>query len=283
MIIDFHTHTFPEDLAPRAIAKLAASARSLHYLDGTRESLRLSMREAGVDYSILLPVVTRPGQQEEINRIAVETNQRADDTGLLSFGGIHPENEDYRKILRDLAENGVKGVKIHPVFQRVAIDDIRFQRILDCASENGLIVLTHAGYDIGFPGEDYASVERIEKVLDIVKPEKFVLAHMGGWQAWDQVEQRIAGRNVWLDTAFSLLPIQPAPGTVRRPEEDPPLSGAQFLGMVRKHGADRVLFGTDSPWSGQKEMIAAIRESGLDAAEQQAVLGGNAAGLLSLS
>ena len=132
MIIDFHTHVFPKSLAERAVEKLAKSARALNYADGTAEGLQDSMREAGVDYSLLLPVVTRAGQQEDINRIAVETNARAAETGLLSFGGIHPENENYREILRNLAENGVKGIKIHPVFQQVPIDDIRFQRIIAC-------------------------------------------------------------------------------------------------------------------------------------------------------
>lgn len=282
MIIDFHTHTFPENLAGRAIEKLAKSARALNYLDGTAGALRSSMREAGVDYSLLLPVVTRPGQQEDVNRIAAETNAHAAETGLLSFGGIHPENEDYRQILRNLAENGVKGIKIHPVFQQVPIDDIRFQRIIACASENDMIVITHAGYDIGFPGEDQASVSRIARMLDIVKPEKFVLAHMGGWECWEEVEEYIAGRNVWLDTAFSLLPVEPAPGTLRSPEEDPPLSREQFLRIVRRMGADRILFGTDSPWSGQRETLTVIRESGLSRSEQEAVLGENAARLLGM-
>ncbi len=282
MIIDFHTHTFPENLAGRAISKLAASSRARNYLDGTAGALQASMKEAGVDCSVLLPVVTRTGQQEDINRNAIEVNRHSKETGLISFGGIHPENEDYREILRGLSENGVKGVKIHPVFQRVAIDDIRYLRIIECASENDMIVITHAGYDIGFPGEDFSSVSRIEKVLDIVKPRKLVLAHMGGWDCWEEVEERIVGRDVWLDTAFSLLPIEPAPGTVRGPEENPPLTGEQFLRMVRRHGADRILFGTDSPWSGQKEMVAAVRGSGLDAGEQAAVLGGNGAALLGL-
>ena len=282
MIIDFHTHTFPENLAGRAIAKLAASSRARNYLDGTTDALEASMKDAGVDYSVLLPVATRPGQQEGINRAAVEVNRHSGETGLISFGGIHPENEDYREILRGLSRNGVKGIKIHPVFQRVNIDDIRYLRIIECADENDMIVIMHAGYDIGFPGEDFSSVRRIERMLDAVKPRKCVLAHMGGWDCWEEVEERIAGRDVWLDTAFSLLPIEPAPGTVRAPEENPPLSREQFLRMVRRHGADRILFATDSPWSGQRQMVAAIRDSGLEKKEQEAVLGGNARELLGI-
>lgn len=283
MIIDFHAHTFPENLAGRAIAKLASSSRAKNYLDGTADALQASMKEAGVDYSVLLPVATRPAQQEDINRAAIEANRHSEETGLISFGGIHPENEDYREILRRLSGNGVKGVKIHPVFQRVAIDDIRYLRIIECASENDMIVITHAGYDIGFPGEDFSSVRRIERMLDTVKPRKFVLAHMGGWDCWEEVEERILGRDIWLDTAFSLLPIEPAPGTVRRPEENPPITRERFLQMVHRHGAARILFGTDSPWSGQKDMVAAIRDSGLDTVEQEAVLGGNARKLLGIA
>ena len=283
MIIDFHTHTFPENLAGRAIARLAASSRAKNYLDGTADALQVSMKEAGVDYCVLLPVATRPSQQEDINRAAIEANRHSEETGLISFGGIHPGNEDYREILRRLSENGVKGVKIHPVFQRVAIDDIRYLRIIECASENGMIVITHAGYDIGFPGEDFSSVRRIGRMLDAVKPRKMVLAHMGGWDCWEEVEERILGRDVWLDTAFSLLPIEPATGTVRRPEENPPISREQFLRMVHRHGTERILFGTDSPWSGQREMVAAIRDSGLDKKEREAVLGGNAGELLGIA
>lgn len=283
MVIDFHTHTFPRTLAGRAISRLAESARARNYLDGTEDTLCASMREAGIDYSLVLPVVTKPSQQEHINRNAIEINERSNETGLLSFGGIHPDNEDYREILHGLANNGIKGIKLHPVFQRTYLDDIRYLRIMECACENGLIILTHAGYDISYPNEDYSGVSHIVSVLDTIRPDKFVLAHMGGWDCWKEVEEKLLGRDVWLDTSFSLLPISPAPGTVRDPEENPPLSGEQFLRMVRMHGADHILFGTDSPWGGQKETLGAVKKSGLSPKELSLILGDNAAKLLDIS
>lgn len=299
MIIDFHTHTFPVSLAGRALEKLAKSARARNYLDGTAEALSRSMKEAGIDYSVLLPVVTRPEQQEHINSAAIETNEHSAETGLLSFGGIHPDNSDFRQILRRLAESGVRGIKLHPVFQQAYIDDIRYLRIIECACENDLTVLIHAGYDIGYPGNESSSVSHIAAMLDTIHPKKLVLAHMGGWGCWDKVEEFIVGRDVWLDTAFSLLPIQPAPGTRRSPDEDPPLSREQFLRMVRRHGTDRILFGTDSPWDSQKETIAALKAmklpenvtgknsrpslmDGLTAEELSDILGNNGARLLRL-
>ena len=204
MIIDFHTHTFPEALAERAVSSLAKSARAKNYLNGTMDSLRNSMKDAGVDYSILLPVVTKPTQQREINRLAMEINTHSQETGLISFGGIHPDNEDYRQILRHFAGNGMKGIKLNPIFQKTYLDDIRYLRIIDCACENDLIVLVHAGYDISYPQRAYASAPHIIAVLDQLKPRKLVLAHMGGWLCWRESEENIIGRNVWLDTSFSL-------------------------------------------------------------------------------
>ena len=282
MIIDFHTHTFPEALAERAVNKLARSARAKNYLDGTLGALRSSMQDAGIDYSVLLPVVTKPEQQREINRIAMEINFHSCETGVISFGGIHPDNADYRQILRQCAANGIKGIKLHPIFQQTYLDDIRYLRIIECACENNLIILVHAGYDVSYPNLAYASAPHIVSVLDKIKPDKFVLAHMGGWFCWQEAEENLVGRDVWLDTSFSLLPIRPAPNTQRAPEENPPLGTEQFLRMVRNHGANRILFGTDSPWSAQSESINALEESGLTAHELSAILGDNGAKLLQL-
>ena len=67
MIIDFHTHTFPDELADRAVGTLAHSGGIHNYLDGRVDSLKESMKKAGIDYSVLLPVATKPNQCDTIN------------------------------------------------------------------------------------------------------------------------------------------------------------------------------------------------------------------------
>jgi len=284
MIIDFHTHTFPDELADRAIGTLAESARIRNYLDGTTEDLRNSMKHAGIDYSVLLPVVTKPEQQSSVNEIALELNRHSRETGLISFGGIHPDNEDYRQILQTLAQNGVKGIKLHPVFQKTFLDDIRYLRIISCACEQDLIILIHAGYDISHPDWEYSTVPHIVSMLDTLHPQKLVLAHMGGWNCWEETEKYLVGREIWLDTSFSLLPLRQVSGAAQKSETGHSyrLSQESFLRMVKKHGADRILFGSDSPWGGQSETIAALEDTGLADDKLRAILGGNAAGLLHL-
>lgn len=282
MIIDFHTHTFPEQIAKRAIAKLSHSAHIKHYSDGTLEDLKEKMKAAGVDYAVLLPVVTKPAQQEDINRLAIETNACYRETGVLSFGGIHPDNDNYREIIKNLADHKVPGIKLHPVFQQTDFDDSRYLRIMECACENNLIILTHAGFDASFPGADFASPARIRRACKEVRPNKLVLAHMGGWACFDEAEKLLADCNVYLDTAYSLSPLRAEDGSMVSAEYYFPLSREQFLSMVQIHGADHILFGSDSPWTDMTESMNLIRESGLTPAEQKAVLGENAARLLSL-
>ncbi|MCD8222623.1 MAG: amidohydrolase family protein [Clostridiales bacterium] len=313
MIIDFHTHVFPDALASRTVAKLAEGSHAQYRTDGTKEGLRMSMWRAGVDYSVNLPVVTRSGQERTVNRTAVEMNNCAKETGLISFGGIHPDTENYREILRGLAEDGVRGIKIHPVYQGVAIDDIRFLRIIECACENELIVVTHSGYDIGFPGATQVLPQKVRHMIDEIHPDRMVLAHTGGWGCWEEVEEYLVGQDVWFDLSFSLAPVYlyerlEAADQVCKPDticqaddsgwywyseersggehgvrlrpDTPYLSREQFERIVRNHGADRILFGSDSPWSDQGETIRCVRESGLAEEEVSKILGENAMGLL---
>lgn len=281
MIIDFHTHTFPRQLARRAIARLSDSAHIRNYSDGTPEGLKRSMNAAGIDCAVLLPVATRPAQAEDINRLAMETNAHFRETGILSFGGIHPDNTDYRTILKTLAAGGIRGIKLHPVFQETYFDDIRYLRIMECACENGLIILTHAGFDISFPGADFSAPSRIRSACRQVRPDKLVLAHMGGWGCWEEAAESLADCDVYLDTAFTLDPLRPNTDDVVC--EHTALCREKFLQMARSFGTDRILFGTDSPWTDMAEALKLVRESGLSPAELDAVLSGNAARLLHLT
>ena len=286
MLIDFHTHTFPDELANKVILKIAGDASIRHYTGGTNASLLESMDRAHVDMSVILPVVTKPSQCETINKVAKEINDRYFPR-LLSFGGIHPDNEDYKEVLKDLAESGIKGIKLHPLYQGAARDDIRNLRIIDCASELGLIVVIHAGKDLSFPG-DFADPDRISRMLDEVQPEKIVLAHMGSYACWEEVYDQLCGRGAYLDTSFSLNPIRPLKDTpegreslAANPMLVPPLSRELFRKMVEKNGADHMLFASDSPWGDQKETFDLVDEW-LDGSGKEAVYYGNALRLLGL-
>ena len=280
MIVDFHTHTFPDKIAAPTIAKLQSLSHTRPFSDGTAEGLTASMGRAGVDWSVVLPVATNPRQVPHVNDASARLNEQR--RGLLSFGCIHPDFPDWKAELARAASLGLKGVKLHPVYQEVDLDDVRYLRILDRCGELGLLVITHAGLDVGFPGRVNCSPEMVLRALEQVGPVRLILAHMGGWRCWDQVEQLLAGTSVYLDTAFSLGSMTPNGDGYYRPQDLPLLGEEQFVRMVRRFGPDRILFGTDSPWGDQRAEVDRLQALPLTPQEKAAILGENARQLLGL-
>lgn len=267
MIIDFHTHIFPEKIAARATARLASFLGQKPCTAGCAEDLRASMKKAGINVSVVLPVVTEAAQFESILRFAASINETyaaKPEQKLVSLGGIHPDDPDYRQHLRLLKREGFPGIKLHPSYQNVEFNDIRMKRILCAASEIGLPVVTHAGFDPYTPEHDFCSPDMILEVLKDVAPENLILAHLGSNENFDEAEEKLCGQNVYLDTAYSIARI----------------SREQWVRMVRKHGADRILFATDSPWADQSVCVERVRESALTTREKELIFSENAEKLL---
>lgn len=282
MVIDFHTHTFPDKIAASAIKKLSEASHIRPFSDGTAAGLSASAGEAGIGLSVVLPVATNIRQVPNVNDYAAKTNEATEFTGVLSFGCMHPDFPAWKEELSRVSALGLRGIKLHPVYQGVDLDDPRYLRILERAGELGLIVVTHAGLDIGFPGVDRCSPAHILRAVRQAGPVTLVLAHMGGWRQWAQAEELLAGLPVWFDTSFSAGKIVPSEDGCDASGELPLLHGSALLRMIRTFGADRVLFGTDSPWRSQKESLDFLRSLPLEAVEQEAVLGGNARRLLGI-
>mgnify|MGYP002856500294 CR=1 FL=1 len=280
MIIDMHTHVFPDKIAANVIDKLSRTSKSRAFTDGTIRGLLDSMKNSGVDRSVILPVATNTHQVEKINDSAAALTENFSANGIISFACIHPDFENYRAELSRVKNLGLKGVKVHPVYQGVDIDDKKFLRIFDRAAEFDLIVVTHAGLDIGFPGVERCTPKMIRRVVEAVGEFKFILAHMGGWKNWDEVAEILAGTNVFVDTAFSTGKIPARPDFDWNAADLDLLDAADFMTLEKIFGADKILFGTDSPWSAAAESIEFIKNLPLSDADKSKILGENAAKLL---
>ena len=315
MVIDIHTHTFPDKIAAGAIDALSREAHIKAHTDGTVSGILASMEEADIDVSVVVPVATAPSQVVKVNDSSLRNNEKYFDSDaetdendvrnvsakrrVLSFGCIHPEFSDYRAELRRITEHGIKGIKLHPVYQKCDIDDVKFLRIIDCAAENGLIVLTHAGIDIGFPGVVHCSPQMCRNVWDEIEGNghsltlpgrgdkkdggfKFVLAHMGGWTNWDEVPELLADTGVYLDTSFSSDYIESNGDGYWDDKDTRMLDSNGYMKIIRAFGPERMLFGSDSPWTNQKESRQFIEKLPLSEEEQKLILGENAAKLLEI-
>lgn len=263
MVIDFHVHCFPDDIALRAVESLSEAAALPPKSDGTVAGIRASMKKAGIDKSIILSIATKPQQTEKINQWAASIQEE----DIIAFGSIHPEYEDWENELERIHYSGIKGIKFHPEYQKFYVDDTKMFPIYRKASELGLIILFHAGVDIGMPAPYHCPPERMKRVVRAFPEARLVAAHMGGFRYWDEVEDCLAGENLYLDTSYSLQEMR---------EE-------QFLRIVSKHGPERILFATDSPWGDQNEEVQRFCGISLPEDVKSAILGENAARLLGLT
>lgn len=267
MIIDFHTHNFPDRIAASVIAKLEAHGTSKATTDGTLEGLKSSARNAGIDLNIVLPVATSPKQFDSINRYAAEINGK---DGIISFGGIHPDNEEPEEKIDYIKSLGLPGIKIHPDYQGCFINDDKYIRIIKHAVKSGLYITTHAGLDPAYPEVIRCTPERVLDMLDKVydgkepKEPRIILAHLGSLDETDKVTEMLAGKNIYLDTAVMLDRI---------PED-------KIITLIRKHGADKILFATDCPWADQKKYVDIIKSMELTSTEYELITSKNALSLL---
>lgn len=259
MIVDFHTHTFPDKIAEKTIAYLAEKGKVKPYREGTLLSLKESMKRSGVDYSVVLPVATKPEQINSINRLAAALNGK---DGILYAGAIHPECENIDEVLDGIKNEGLFGIKLHPDYQGVYFNDDRVLKILEGAARRGLYIVTHAGRDVAYPDDVHCTPDHILYVLEklgAIINNKLILAHLGGCDLGAEVLEKLCGKPVYMDTAVVL-------------DRYPELCGR----IIRKHGADKILFATDSPWADQKKYIELMHGFGFSADELELMLCENA-------
>lgn len=263
MVMDFHTHVFPEEIADRTISLLSRRSNLKPYTDGTAGGLVRSMQRAGVDYSVVLPIATKPRQAHTINSYAAEITGK---NGIISFGSIHPFSEGWRSELDYISSLGLKGIKLHPDYQGFFVNDKRAFPAIEYAAALGLIIVFHSGVDLGIPGDIHCRPKAAAELADELRGAKLVFAHTGGFECWDEVEEYLVGRNVYFDISFTAGMLE----------------NETLLRIIRAHGADKCLFGSDSPWGSQEDYLEAIRLIGLDEGELEAVMYKNAARLLGM-
>ena len=268
MIIDFHTHIFPDKIAKKTVEYLNKVGNITPHTDGTTAALLSEMEKAGVDIAVNQPVLTNPNSFESVNRFAIEVNEyfRDKDRRVISFGGIHPACEDIEGKMAWLKDNGFLGVKIHPDYQGTLINDDGYVRIVKSAIENDLIVLTHAGIDAAYPDNVHCPAPLAKELLSKVPHKKFVLAHFGGPDMQEEFLNTFGGSDIYFDTAYVLRFMT---------EES-------VKTWVERHGEDKILFASDSPWSVIKGDVEILKSFSLGKNTEEKLFSLNAKKLLGI-
>ncbi len=263
--IDFHTHIFPDKIAKAAMDALSAESGDYRpCTDGTLQGLLDSMKRANISASLVANIATKPNQMRPILEFCKEIKSESIHP-LISF---HPSNDTYEveDMFGEAHVTGIRGVKLHPMYQNFFIDDKYMYGFYELMASFGFYVMFHTGYDMAFPGNKQADVERVAKVANWFKDLTIICTHVGGWKQWDRISCLSTCRNVYTETSLTLSEI----------------SDDEFIKALSHFDEDRILFGSDSPWTDQKEMLERTLRLKISDRLKEKMLFANAALLLGL-
>lgn len=260
MLIDFHTHAFPERIAERAIMSLAEKGSIKPYTMGRVEELVEKMDEDGVDISVVLSIATKPEQETNVNNFAISL---LDNPRIIPFGSVYPASETSLAEIERLHAAGIKGIKFHPEYQWFDVMDERVFPTYEKCGELGMIVTFHAGGDVGFKAPFHSDPKRLNALCDMFPKTTFVFAHMGGYDMWDEGANTYKYHdNMYLDTSII--------NTVAIINNN---TAKQIIDNV---GVNHILFGSDMPWARASHSKAKLEMLGLCDVDLQKIYSGNA-------
>lgn len=261
-VTDAHCHIYPERIASRAIHGTDTFYGAHSLCEGTVTDLIKRGDKAGIDRFIVQSVATTPRQVESINEFVAGEVARHGGR-LVGLGTLHPDSTDIKGDVEKLISLGLKGVKLHPDIQAFKIDDYRCLKIYELCEERKLPILMHTG-DNRF---DYSNPNRLLPVLEIYSGLTVIGAHFGGWSIWEEASRAYADiPNFYVDCSSSFYYL---------PKE-------KIKQIIRRYGANRVLFGTDYPmWTYDSELEYFFSLE-LDESENRCILNNNVSKIFNL-
>jgi len=260
-IIDFHTHAFSDEFAPKAMKALTENHPEIPYFhESTISSLLKSMDNAGIEKSVICSIATKTKQFQTILdwSLQIQTDR------IIPLGSVHPDDPQRDEHIKQIAQAGLKGIKMHPYYQDFYLDEDRMYKLYEQLVKNDLFLVMHTGFDIAFEYIDRAGPGKILEVLKKFPELKLITTHFGAWQQWDAVANELIGKNIYMEISFAL----------------DYLDAAMAKKMLETHPADYILFGTDSPWRKQDGTLELLRKLNLEPARMEKILFGNAKKLL---
>ena len=261
-IINSHCHIYPEKIADKAVVGIKNFYDLNMSLNGTVDGLIEDGNKVGVVHYLVHSVATTPKQVKSINEF-ISYEVKAHPDLFTGFGTLHPDSDDIQSDFDYLVELDLKGVKLHPDFQRFALNEEKAFEIGKIIDEADLPVLIHCG-DFRY---NYSNPEQLKPFLEKFPNLTVIGAHFAGWSVWEEATKKLASfKNLYVDLSSSLYALSPETA----------------LNLIHTYGSDRVLWGTDYPmWDCVSEMEY-FNKLNLNDSERKQILFDNASKLLKI-
>jgi predicted TIM-barrel fold metal-dependent hydrolase len=258
-IIDFHTHAFPDELSERVIKMLEDEGGVKAHLGGNISSLLASMDKCGIEKSVICNIATKPAQFDSI----LQWCKNIGSERIIPFPSFHPYDPDFKDRIDEIKREGFKGIKFHPYYQNFTIDEEKIFPVYKKISDENLILVMHTGFDFAFARTRIADPEKILAIIKKFPSLKLVTTHLGAWEQWEEVEQFLLGKPIYMEISFSLDFLD---ATVKK--------------IISNHPSEYILFGTDSPWTDQQNSVSLLKGLQLGEEKEARIFRENAVKLL---
>jgi predicted TIM-barrel fold metal-dependent hydrolase len=260
MIIDSHVHIYPDKIALKAAAGVGDFYEIPMGFDGTTATMLKLEDEAGIDRCLVHSVATKPEQVVSINNFISESVNSSNGR-FIGFATLHPDFDDIEAEVDRILAIGLRGIKLHPDFQRFALSETRAMKLFEVI-EGRLPVLVHTG-DYRY---EFSNPEMVIDVLKAFPKLDFIGAHFGGWSIWDEAERKLLEQRMWVDTSSSFYSMD----------------NDRAFALIRAWGAERVLFGSDYPMWSPVDELNKLKSLPLTDDEREKILHKNRETLLKL-
>ncbi len=226
-LIDFHTHIFPDEIANRAAQNVGNYYGLAMEGDGTAAMLKSHVPTDTECRFVISSAAMKAKNVIPGNDFLLAAAKA--DPAFIPFGSFHPDMGEAEVLseLERIAQLGVYGIKLHPDFQRIYIDEERLLPMYRKCAELKLPVLFH----VGDKNTQFSTPTRLRKVCDMIPDLTVIAAHLGGYSVWEEAKDALIGTNVYMDCSESV----------------PHISEEETYELITRHGIDKVLFGSDFP------------------------------------
>lgn len=161
-IIDAHAHIFPDKIAEKAVKSISDFYEMPMKSEGYADALIKSGNEIGVESYLVFSTATKASQVESIDSFIIEQMKKYPQ--FIGLGTMYPGYENYEEELCRLKKNNIKGIKLHPDFQKFNFDDERLYPVFETAERMNMFILTRRRLQIRLfaPGENRKNSEKIQ-------------------------------------------------------------------------------------------------------------------------
>jgi len=260
-IFDAHAHIYPQKIAAKASKTIGEFYDINMHFDGSVETLLQLGQTHNVEKFLIHSVATTPHQVSKINDFIVEECSLHPGR-FIGFSTLHQDFENPAEELERVKKLGLKGVKLHPDFQKFEISDPKMDDAYRAMSELGLPVLFHTG-DKRY---NWSNPAHVPVILKKHPKLKIICAHFGAYSQWDEAAECLKGEGVWVDTSSSFFMI----------------SNEEAKRFIKLYGEDKVLFGSDYPMWNVGDEIRNILSLGLSEETNRKIFSENLSVLLDI-